>query len=573
MHPPDRISQTSHCWNATNTIQASASSREPANTPRVFRTERGNTPQHTPRGGSRPATAGTPRSSHQRDRDDVEYRTPILDDAFQAPLSLVEHNAHSLIEAIIHVLRYHGGVQTRRDHGEIGEDEHFVKLSSHFTYAFRHSYLKHSDGSLSLNEIFNHQNSIRKIKKVNNEGNKKLTSVDKAELRRSSQSKVASVRFLMPIAHVLCNSNKSRFQLGYHTKDTFEPGTLVPEETWFNLAQFHQEELREQQAAHLESLDIKSVFIRTESGHSSSVNIVHPQYKSSDFPDRYLIHGTYESNLPSIRSNGLRPGGTRGGRTHVHFVLDNHMTKTLDSVRRESDCFLTILKHNAIDDLEPVFTAAGYVLTKRTVTRDRFCGVWSLRDVCWIMKPSAGEFQVMSDPEADVEIMMHIAYQQWYYDARQNNDQTGTHWTSAQYKDHLESLVRNPANTVQFISCFRRERKKTPPVRDNSRNPNRSRRGPVFDQDDEDAKETRRQMAARFKKEFIKQTADSDDAEFSKPRSDSESESVDSEKLQQASLKKPRWSLNNGERKRPVLHRVHLPLLPLQAENRRSRYE
>ena len=89
------------------------------------------------------------------------------------------------------------------------------------------------------------------------------------------------------------------------------------------------------------------------------------------------------------------------------------MTKTLDSVRRESDC-LIVLKPDAIDDLEPVFTAAGYVLTTRTVPASRFCGVWSLRDVCWINKPSTGDFKVMTDTDTEAEIMMHIAYQQWY---------------------------------------------------------------------------------------------------------------------------------------------------------------
>ena len=119
-------------------------------TPRGFRTNRGDTPRHTPRGE-------TPSSSNQQFRkDDVEYRDKNLDDAFDAPLSLVELNAKSFIEALIHVLRYHGGVQTRKDHGEIGEDYSFVKASSHFTYVLRHSYLRHEDGSLSLNEIFHH---------------------------------------------------------------------------------------------------------------------------------------------------------------------------------------------------------------------------------------------------------------------------------------------------------------------------------------------------------------------------------------------------------------------------------
>ena len=148
------------------------------------------------------------------------------------------------------------------------------------------------------------------------------------------------------------------------------------------------------QAVFLENLDVKSVFFRTESGYSNRVTVEHPKFVSSQCPHSYLVHGTFEANLQSIRSNGLKPGSTRGGRTHVHFVLDNQMTTTLDSVRRESDC-LIILKANALDDLDPVYTAAGYVLTTHTVTANRFCGVWSLKDVCWINKPSTGDFQEM----------------------------------------------------------------------------------------------------------------------------------------------------------------------------------
>ena len=245
------------------------------------------------------------RSSNQPLRDDanVEHRDRHLDDAFNAPQSLVEINAKSFIEALIHVLRYHGGVCTRKDHGEIGNDQTFRKASGHFTYVFRHSLLMRDDGSLSRNEIFNHSGSIRKIKQCNNrDASPKLTAVDQDELRRGTQGKLNSIRFLMPLAHILANSNKSRFQLGYHTKETFSPGTLVPEETWFSVAQFHQEAQREQQATFLESLEIASVFIRTESGHSNEVDIKHPSFDSSRCPNRYLIRFMARMNRTCNRS-------------------------------------------------------------------------------------------------------------------------------------------------------------------------------------------------------------------------------------------------------------------------------
>ena len=62
----------------------------------------------------------------------MEIRDDLLDDAFNAPAVIVSLNAKSFIEALIHVLRYHGGINTPKDHGKIGQDEVFRKASSHF---------------------------------------------------------------------------------------------------------------------------------------------------------------------------------------------------------------------------------------------------------------------------------------------------------------------------------------------------------------------------------------------------------------------------------------------------------
>ena len=162
-------------------------------TPRGYRTPRGETPRHTPRGG-------TPRSSNphsRRDDDEPETRDRHIDDAYASPREVVEINAKSFIEALIHVLRYRGGIKTRRDHSEVGEDYSFYKASAHFTYIFRHSLLRHEDGSLSLNEIFNHSGSIRKIKFCSHKNSDpRLTQVDKGRIKPSMKNKIDSIRFL-----------------------------------------------------------------------------------------------------------------------------------------------------------------------------------------------------------------------------------------------------------------------------------------------------------------------------------------------------------------------------------------
>ena len=67
----------------------------------------------------------------------------------------------------------------------------------------------------------------------------------------------------------------------------------------------------------LDAQDIASIFIRFESGHSNNITIAHTPFRPAAYQLRYLVHGTNEQNLQSIRRSGLIPGGTRGGRNHV----------------------------------------------------------------------------------------------------------------------------------------------------------------------------------------------------------------------------------------------------------------
>ena len=84
-------------------------------------------------------------------------------------------------------------------------------------------------------------------------------------------------------------------------------------------ADFGDDQAREAQADVLDGIDVASIFLRFESGHSNDVSIQHCPFKPDMFPLRYLVHGTNEKNLPSIRRLGLLPGGTRGGGNHVHL--------------------------------------------------------------------------------------------------------------------------------------------------------------------------------------------------------------------------------------------------------------
>ena len=141
-----------------------------------------------------------------------------------------------------------------------------------------------------------------------------LIQLDVGEVPVSLRGRNNTMRFF-------CDSNKSRAMIGFLTTDNFEPGKIPePPDTWFKPADFHGDQAREAQADHLDGFDIASIFIRFESGHSNSVSIQHCPFRPDMFPLRYLVHGTNEKNLPSIRRLGLLPGGTRGGRNHVHLI-------------------------------------------------------------------------------------------------------------------------------------------------------------------------------------------------------------------------------------------------------------
>ena len=84
---------------------------------------------------------------------------------------------------------------------------------------------------------------------------------------------------------------------------------------WFKPSVFEKDGERLAQADQLEGLDIVSVFLCL--GIQSTVE--HAKFVPSRFPNRYLVHGTNDTNLPSTCRLGLLPGGIRGGRQDVHY--------------------------------------------------------------------------------------------------------------------------------------------------------------------------------------------------------------------------------------------------------------
>ena len=265
-------------------------------TPRGFRSPRGRRPQHTPRGGYQ----DRPDRRQSRDTRTYESRSRAIDDAFGAPLDSVQPNSRIFAQCISQVLRKQSGVKNKEDHDSALADSIFETTSRHLSYLFRHTNLMHRDGSLSLHELISHPGTARKIRTLFREGKKFLQDFDPNELSMHIRNRENTVRFLMPLAHVICDSNKARAMIGYVTVEDFQPGIVPIPDNWFKPADFDDEASREGQADMLDGLDIASIFIRFESGHSTNVEIQHCPFMPDMFSLRYLIHGANEKNLDSI---------------------------------------------------------------------------------------------------------------------------------------------------------------------------------------------------------------------------------------------------------------------------------
>ena len=431
-------------------------------TPRGFRTQRGQRPQHTPRGGR----SGFSDRRRADDESKKENRTRNIDDAFNATLDSIRVNNLCFVQCILQVLRKQSGVRNEFDHDAALADFWREKGSRHLSYIFRHTNLLHEDGSLSLNEMLSHSETARKIRAMYREGLQSLIQISVAEIPANLRGRNNTVRFLMPLAYVVCDANKYRAMVGFLTTDNSAPGKTPEPDTWFKPADFGDDDARQQQADDLEAHDIASIFIRFENGHSNSISIAHTPFRPDVYRLRYLVNGTNEKNLPSIRRLGLIPGGTRGGRNHVHFALDCLLSSMTDALRPESDCIL-IARPGAVADLNPVITKSRYVLTPHTVPFNRFCGVWSLIDRARIDIPPDGELSRMNDYNSDIDMSMHIAHHQIYWEKKNENEQDNVTWQRTDYTHYVTDQISDPVIAAHFLNSFKQAKAESArPVRD-----------------------------------------------------------------------------------------------------------
>ena len=470
-------------------------------TPRGHRTPRGNTPRHEPRGGRQSYNKNLNPGRHE-DRVQEE-RNRFIDDAFLAPLESVRMNSMIFAQCISQVLRCQGAIKTDTDHDSALADEKFEAMSRHLSYLLRHSKLTHRDGSLSLHEILSHTGTARKIRGLFRDGMRSLQDYDPDEVSSSIRDRANAIHFLMPLAHVVVDMNKARAMVACVDRNNFQPGVAPTPDSWMKLAEFGKTDAREGQADYLDGIDVATIFIRFESGHSTNVSIDHCPFVPTMFPLRYLIHGTNEKNIQSIRDRGLLPGGTRGGRKHVHFVLDSELSYIKDCIRPESDCIL-IARPDAVGGLSPVITHNRYVLTEEVVPFDRFCGTWSFIDRAWLDVPEPDELARMTDYGGDIDIVMHICHHQLYWDKKCQNEQDGISWSRHEYVEYVTEEIQKLPVVQKFLSSFQHgDAAPSRPTRTGA-TPNDQELGPPEDDDDRKVSVLRTKLAARFKRHLEK---------------------------------------------------------------------
>jgi len=117
-----------------------------------------------------------------------------------------------------------------------------------------------------------------------------------------------------------------------------------------------------------------------------------------------VFHGTNLSNLPGILRDGLKPGGTKGGRTHVHFSAfppwDEE--RCIGGMRHDQGVnALVVCSTSAIVAEQELFQSAigGALLTAEQVHRSAVKEAWvKSSDGAWTHVYTASDARVQPNP-------------------------------------------------------------------------------------------------------------------------------------------------------------------------------
>ena len=175
-----------------------------------------------------------------RDESSEANRTRGIDDAFHIYIDLIRpYNVccAQWIECFAQVPRKQSGVTNDADHDAALADFWFEKDSCYLLSIFRRTNLLREHGAC---------------------------------------------RVPNPLAHAVCDSNKSRAMINFLTTDNFETGKILGPDTWFKPAGFGLDHTREIQADELYGHDIASFFsgsrVVKSVSHFNTVTVSHGRF-------------------------------------------------------------------------------------------------------------------------------------------------------------------------------------------------------------------------------------------------------------------------------------------------------
>lgn len=97
----------------------------------------------------------------------------------------------------------------------------------------------------------------------------------------------------------------------------------------------------------------------------------------------------------------------------------------------------------------------------------------------WLDLPQPGELAKMTNYKSNVDISMHIAHQQFYWEKRNQNEADGIVWTRTDYSHYVTDKLSDPNIIQNFLNSFQTARAdiSARPPRDGP-TPNDRSRGP-----------------------------------------------------------------------------------------------
>jgi hypothetical protein len=106
----------------------------------------------------------------------------------------------------------------------------------------------------------------------------------------------------------------------------------------------------------------------------------------------------------------------------------------------------------------------------------------------------------MTDYISERDVMLHIAYHQYYWQKRNQNESDQVLWTRRRYIDYVTERLTDPSHVNSFITSFKTQRAASAKPAREGQTPNDRPLKPPLTEGDRKVAEIRKQIAERLRK-------------------------------------------------------------------------